>query len=72
MISKEAHEEAMRRMDVYKTWFLKVVMQMEKTNTFIVMQSEDVSPKYRDDPPPSASPTLHNPAQSANAFSQGV
>ncbi|KAI4200447.1 MAG: hypothetical protein LQ350_003895 [Teloschistes chrysophthalmus] len=25
---------------------------MGKRNTFVVMQSEDVTPKYRDDPPP--------------------
>lgn len=53
--TKEQHEEAMRRMDVYKQWFLKVVMQSGIKNCFVVMQSEDVTPKYRDDPPPSVS-----------------
>ncbi len=53
--TKEQHEEAMRRMDVYKQWFLKVVMQSGVKNCFVVMQSEDVTPKYRDDPPPSVS-----------------
>ncbi len=45
----------MRRMDVYKQWFLKVVMQSGVKNCFVVMQSEDVTPKHRDDPPPSVS-----------------
>ena len=57
-ISSEAQEEAMRRMDVYKEWFLNVVMQVGEAYTFVVMQSEDVTPKYRDDPPPSAFPEL--------------
>jgi len=39
-------------MDVYKAWFLENVMQVGKMNTFVVMQSEDVKPLYRDDAPP--------------------
>lgn len=53
--TKEQHEEAMRRMDVYKQWFLKDVVQSGVKNCSVVMQSEDVTPKYRDDPPPSVS-----------------
>ncbi|KAL8948507.1 MAG: hypothetical protein Q9222_005310 [Ikaeria aurantiellina] len=60
-ISREEHEEAMRRMKVYKEWFLGTVMQVGERNSFVVMQSEDVSPKYRDDPPPSVPPNfLHH------------
>lgn len=51
-VTKEQHQEAMQRMDVYKQWFLKVVMQSGVKNSFVVMQSEDVGPKYRDDLPP--------------------
>ena len=45
----------MRRMDVYKQWFLKVVMQSGVKNCFVLMQSEDMTLKYREDPPPSVS-----------------
>lgn len=55
-ISREEHEEAMRCMNVYKDWFLDKVMQVGKKHSFVVMQSEDVIPRYRDDPPPSVSP----------------
>lgn len=42
----------MQRMKVYKDWVLETLLQVGKRNTFVVMQSEDVIPKYRDDPPP--------------------
>ncbi|KAL8833573.1 MAG: hypothetical protein Q9170_004188 [Blastenia crenularia] len=60
-ISIEEHEEAMRRMSVYKEWFLNTVMEVGKRNSFVVMQSEDVVPRYRDDPPPgySIQPAWH-------------
>ena len=52
-MTKEDHEESLRRLDVYKGWFLDTVMQVGIKTSFVVMQSEDVMPKYRDDPPPS-------------------
>ena len=42
----------MQRMRVYEQWFLKEVMQVEKFNSFLMSQSEDVKPMYRDDLPP--------------------
>ncbi|KAH8588310.1 amidase signature domain-containing protein [Bisporella sp. PMI_857] len=48
----EQYEEGMRRMKVYEEWFLKIVMRVGTANTLVVMQSEDVQPNYRDDPPP--------------------
>ena len=42
----------MRRLDVYRRWFLEHVMEAGKKSTLLVMQSEDVKPNYRDDPPP--------------------
>lgn len=42
----------MQRMHVYEQWFLKEVMQVEKFNSFLMSQSEDVKPMYRDDLPP--------------------
>ncbi|KAL8899111.1 MAG: hypothetical protein Q9207_006362 [Kuettlingeria erythrocarpa] len=59
-ISQKDHEEAMRRLEVYKDWFLNDVMEVGKRNSFVVMQSEDVTPKYRDDLPPSViSKSIH-------------
>ncbi len=46
----------MQRMHVYEQWFLKEVMQVEKFNTFLMSQSEDVKPMYRDDLPPLVTP----------------
>ena len=51
-VTKEEHEESMRRIDVYKQWFLEEVMQVGVKNSLVIMQNEDVEPKYRDDPPP--------------------
>ena len=48
----EQHEEGMRRMNVYKPWFLQTVMQVGKLNIFVVMQNEDVKPMYCDETPP--------------------
>jgi hypothetical protein len=45
------HEEGSRRMKVYEKWFLQTVMRVDTVNTLVVMQSEEVKPKYRDDPP---------------------
>lgn len=52
IVTKEEHEESMRRMTVYKQWFFDVVMQVGVKDSFVIMQSEDVELKYKDDPPP--------------------
>jgi hypothetical protein len=44
----------MRRLVIHKQWWLDTIPEMEKTNAFVVMQSEDVKPNYRDDAPPYA------------------
>ncbi|KAL9597860.1 MAG: hypothetical protein Q9219_004881 [cf. Caloplaca sp. 3 TL-2023] len=51
-VSREEHEEAMGRMKVYKDWALHRILQVGKRSPLVMMQSEDVTPKYRDDPPP--------------------
>ena len=50
----EQHDEGMHRIKVYGDWFLNTVMQIGKKNTYVIIQSEDVRPNYRDDPPPYA------------------
>ena len=42
----------MRRMKVYEEWFLKAEMRVGTANSLVVMQSEDVKPNYREEPPP--------------------
>jgi hypothetical protein len=42
----------MRRLDVYKQWWLDAILETVEKNTFVVMQSEDIRPNYRDDAPP--------------------
>lgn len=39
-------------MKIYESWFLSTVLRVGSFNTLVVMQSEDVKPNYRDDPPP--------------------
>ena len=62
----------MRRMDIYKDWFLNVVMQVGQRTTFVVTQSEDVGLKYRDDPPPLAVSKISPFLDTADASSRGV
>ena len=51
-VSRLDHEEAMRRMNIYRQWLLDVVLQMKTRSCYIIMQNEDVKPVYRDDPAP--------------------
>lgn len=50
--SEEQFNEGIRRLDVYKQWWLHTILETGKKDTLVVMQSEDVKPNYRDDPPP--------------------
>lgn len=61
-ITAGEHEDAMQLMDVYEQWFLKEVMQVEKFNSFLMSQSEDVKPMCRDDLPPLVSLLQISPA----------
>ena len=54
--SEEEHQKAMRRMKVDEDWVLDMVLQVGRRNTFVMMLSEDVMPRYRYDPPPLAMP----------------
>lgn len=50
-ISAVAHAEAMKRMEVYKSWFDKTVMESDKRNTMILIPIEEIAPRYRDEMP---------------------
>ncbi|KAF2033333.1 hypothetical protein EK21DRAFT_109130 [Setomelanomma holmii] len=53
--SKEQFDEGIRRLDIYKQWWLETILEMWSKDTVVVMQSEDVKPSYRDDAPPAYS-----------------
>lgn len=40
---------ALKRLDVYKQWFLQEVMKTKEQNTLIIIPIEEISPRYRDE-----------------------
>lgn len=50
-ISGKERDIAVEKLDVYKEWFLDVVMQRGKRDTLVLIPIENISPRYRDDPP---------------------
>lgn len=47
-ISQVDHDEGMKRLDVFKRWFLETVMEQGRKNTIVVIPIEDMAPRYRD------------------------
>jgi hypothetical protein len=50
-IREDANVEALKRLEVYKEWFLNVVMKTEQRNTLVIIPIEEISPRYRDELP---------------------
>ncbi|OJD30648.1 glutamyl-trna amidotransferase [Diplodia corticola] len=50
-ITKADRDDAVNRLRVYRKWFTEKVMKPEDRNTIIVLPIEDISPRYRDEPP---------------------
>jgi hypothetical protein len=50
-ITKEANAEAIRRLDVYRDWFNKVVIKTNSRHAIILIPIEETSPRYRDETP---------------------
>ncbi|KAF1850932.1 amidase signature enzyme [Cucurbitaria berberidis CBS 394.84] len=50
-ITRQANVEALKRLEVYKDWFSKVVLKSELQNTLILIPIEEISPRYRDELP---------------------
>jgi len=50
--TQEQFNEGIRRLDIYKQWWLDSILEIKEADTLVVMQSEDVKPNYRDDKPP--------------------
>lgn len=51
MITQNQRDVAVERLDVYKDWFLDVVMKQGERDTLVLIPIENISPRYRDDPP---------------------
>ena len=52
LITKDERDIAVERLDVYKEWFLKTVMRTGKYDSVVIIPIEEISPRYRDEPPP--------------------
>jgi Asp-tRNA(Asn)/Glu-tRNA(Gln) amidotransferase A subunit family amidase len=52
-ITKEANSEASKRLEVYKNWFLNVVMKFHFQTALVIIPIEEISPRYRDEVPKS-------------------
>ncbi|KAJ5106161.1 hypothetical protein N7456_002836 [Penicillium angulare] len=52
-ISTEEHEEGMRRLEVYKGWFLEHILQTEKRNALVILPITSQEVDYKETPPPS-------------------
>lgn len=55
-ITASEHAEAVRRLEVYREWFLETIMNSRSHNTLILLPIADAQPRYRDDPPGYMSP----------------
>lgn len=50
-ITQEESDVASDRLEVYRKWFMEHVMQEGRMDTVVLIPIEDISPRYRDDPP---------------------
>lgn len=50
-ITQKQRDVAVSKLDVYKEWFLDVVMKQGERDTLVLIPIENISPRYRDDPP---------------------
>lgn len=47
-ITKNERDIAITRLEVYREWFSKEVMQAGTCNTIVIIPIENISPRYRD------------------------
>jgi len=50
-ITKAARDVAVERLAIHREWFLNKVMASNTHNTIVIVPVENISPRYRDDPP---------------------
>ena len=61
-VTQDERDQALHRLEVYKTWFLDTIMQRQERETYLVMPIAEVAPNYRDvSPPPVKRPTGFDP-----------
>ena len=48
-ITQSQRDEAVSRLDIYKSWFLSNIMELGHKRTYIIIPIENVSPRYRDE-----------------------
>ncbi|KAE9372706.1 amidase signature enzyme [Stipitochalara longipes BDJ] len=50
-ITKSARDEAIKRLGIHREWFYTQIMTMDSHNSVVIVPIENMSPRYRDDPP---------------------
>lgn len=57
-VTPEQHEEAMRKVEVFRSWFLHQIMAIDEQNTLVLLPIEKLESRYRDETPalPSEAP----------------
>ena len=48
-ITKAERDLAIARLGVYRKWFFREVMQVDKHDSIVIVPIENISPRYRDD-----------------------
>ena len=51
-VTSAQYEEGIRRLAIYKEWFLKTVMRSAEFQSLLLLPIDSVQPNYRDSPPP--------------------
>jgi len=62
LINKDQRDEALRRFDVFREWFLDNILKPKEQKAIMLLPIEMLEPRYRDDPPgaPSVPPKSIN------------
>ena len=47
-ITQAERDTAITRLKIYREWFIREVMQVEKSNSIVIIPIENISPRYRD------------------------
>ena len=47
-ITEAERDTAITRINVYREWFVREVMQVNKFNSIVIIPIENISPRYRD------------------------
>jgi hypothetical protein len=51
LISKAERDEAVKRINIYQSWFKSTILAAERLNALVILPIEGMSPRYRDEPP---------------------